>query len=596
MEGIEIITVKFKGYKNFSDNHFVGLDDVKKINVIIGKNNIGKTALIESIRTLESGSKLKNFSEKVKEIKYRYRLTKKDIDQLPNLGIINEPKPGLFQAYHMNQWIHFKKNDLDTVVDQIIEFKIKFENKRNPVTGANDKWEISEVLNLLMISEDLVGFFGQNERNKNYLKTVLKIFLERTIKTRYSITELSADRDLKPEIADNNVTVYPDGSGATNIIQNYISKANKDGSIVEEDMLNALNEIMVNDIEFTRISIQDVSDEKAERPLWEIFLHEKDKPPIALSDSGSGLRTILLVLIKLILEVRTDDCNIVIFEELENNLHPAIQRNLYRYIFQWAMKYNQYVFITTHSNVPIDMVVHEEEAQLIHVHKRDGLVYTSQILDSLGSDNIFNDLEVKASDLLQSNGIIWVEGPSDRIYINKWIELCSEGELIENKHYQIMFYGGKLLSHLSGDSNFFNLTNQEENHLIELLLINRNAAIVIDSDRDAPRKHINDTKNRIKKEFEDKNKFVWITDGREMENYLSLNSLKKIYSVDRAIKRYEIIGVYLKESIGKDNYSNNKPSKARELVEGMCKDDLNVLDLNKRINSLVKEIKKWNNL
>lgn len=569
---------------------------MKNINVIIGKNNIGKTALLESVKVLGSGNTLRNFSEKVEGIQYRYRLTKKDIDSIPNLGIINETQPGSFQNYHMNKWMNFKKGDLDSIIDQIIEFKIKFENRRSTLPSSNNKWEVSEVLNLEIISENLSGFFAQSENHKDYLKKVLKVFLERTLKIHYTVTELSADRDLKPEKANNNIAVHPDGSGATNIIQNYISKADKDGSIVEEEMLSALNEIMVNDIEFTRISIQDVSDEKSEIPLWEVFLHEDDKPPVALSDSGSGLRTILLVLIKLILEAKTDSSNIVIFEELENNLHPAIQRNLYLYIFQWAIKYNQYVFITTHSNVPIDMVVHEEEVQLIHVHNRDGFVYTSQILDSLGSDNIFNDLEVKASDLLQSNGIIWVEGPSDRIYINKWIELYSEGELIENKHYQIMFYGGKLLSHLSGDSNFLNLTNEEENHLIELLLINRNSAIVIDSDRDGPRKHINDTKRRIKKEFESKNKLVWITDGREMENYLSLTSLQRIYSVEKAIKRYEIIGVYLKGSIGKDNYSNNKPSKARELVERMNKDDLDVLDLNKRIDLLVKEIKKWNNL
>ena len=35
-------------------------------------------------------------------------------------------------------------------------------------------------------------------------------------------------------------------------------------------------------------------------------------------------------------------------------------------------------------------------------------------------DVLVDDLGIKASDILQSNGIIWVEGPSDRIYINKF--------------------------------------------------------------------------------------------------------------------------------------------------------------------------------
>lgn len=274
------------------------------------------------------------------------------------------------------------------------------------------------------------------------------------------VVELSADRDLKPEPPTNVLQVNPDGTGTTNIIQNYLNKADKDSNVVEVDMLNALNRIMMNDIEFSRISIQDVSRDEDESQLWEIFLHEEGKPPISLSDSGSGLRTVLLVLIKLLLECNTEKTHIVIFEELENNLHPAIQRNLHRYIFEWAKKYEQFVFITTHSNVPIDMVLQEEKAQLVHVFKKDNLVYTATLLSSLDSDNIFNDLEIKASDLLQSNGIIWVEGPSDRIYINKWIELITDGALVENKHYQIMFYGGKLLSHLSGNTNFEKLTDQ----------------------------------------------------------------------------------------------------------------------------------------
>ena len=32
--------------------------------------------------------------------------------------------------------------------------------------------------------------------------------------------------------------------------------------------------------------------------------------------------------------------------------------------------------------------------------------------------------------------LIWVEGPSDRIYINRWIELFSEGKLEEGRDHQ----------------------------------------------------------------------------------------------------------------------------------------------------------------
>lgn len=55
----------------------------------------------------------------------------------------------------------------------------------------------------------------------------------------------------------------------------------------------------------------------------------------------------------------------------------------------------------------------------------------------------------KASDILQANRVIWVKGLSDRIYINKCINLWSNGTLKEGKDYQCVFYGGRSLSHLT---------------------------------------------------------------------------------------------------------------------------------------------------
>lgn len=58
--------------------------------------------------------------------------------------------------------------------------------------------------------------------------------------------------------------------------------------------------------------------------------------------------------------------------------------------------------------------------------------------------NIINEIKsrigVKASDLLQSNCVIWVEGPSDRIYIKKWIELFDGHNLEEGLDYQFIYY------------------------------------------------------------------------------------------------------------------------------------------------------------
>ena len=58
-------------------------------------------------------------------------------------------------------------------------------------------------------------------------------------------------------------------------------------------------------------------------------------------------------------------------------------------------------------------------------------------------------LGYRASDLLQANAIVWVEGPSDRIYLLHWLREVAP-DLVEGVDFSIAFYGGALLKRLSG--------------------------------------------------------------------------------------------------------------------------------------------------
>ncbi len=87
---------------------------------------------------------------------------------------------------------------------------------------------------------------------------------------------------------------------------------------------------------------------------------------------------------------------------------------------------------------------------------------------------------------------------------------------MEGIHYSIMFYGGRLAAHLSGA-----VDAKEVEGFISLRRLNRRGVMLIDSDRDKPRKPINATKLRLRDEFDSGPGHAWITDGREIENYLT---------------------------------------------------------------------------
>jgi hypothetical protein len=136
---------------------------------------------------------------------------------------------------------------------------------------------------------------------------------------------------------------------------------------------------------------------------------------------------------------------------------------------------------------------------------------------------------------LQSNAVIWVEGPSDRIYIQRWISIV-DPSLIEGIHFSIMFYGGGLLRHLTPDDpNTRALTPEHQaeaiDEFISLRRLNRNLAIVIDSDKTKAHSPLNSTKVRVRQAFDDSDGpgHAWITDGYTIENYVPRDLLEAAF-------------------------------------------------------------------
>ncbi len=317
----------------------------------------------------------------------------------------------------------------------------------------------------------------------------------------------------------------------------------------------------------------------------------KGNTRFALSKSGSGLKTILLTLINLYLipelEEYKDKKIVYAFEELENNLHPAQQRKLFGYLYKYAENTGNRIILTTHSHVAINCFFDKEGTKLYHVIKSAGRSRLNEIENYIDKVEILEDLDVKASDILQSNGIIWVEGPSDRVYIKKWLEVFCQCEYEEGKDYQFLYYGGKLLAHYS-------CNNEGIDNLISVLLTNRNSTIVIDSDKRNAKARINDTKRRIQSEFENNKLLCWITKGKEIENYLSVGALRERFCKKfNELGQYEVFPEYIK--FVDDNFSSHKVDFAKRISNYITAENSeSVLDLKKKIEQLYCEIKRWN--
>ena len=557
-------SVKFNGYKSFPQGKEHEIDISPYVTVFIGKNNCGKSSCIDVLETALKHNRYLETKNLFHEIAVSF------VASADEVRSCFSSSRGGGDGIPGNHYEHGKKyigrNVFGILVDtsssltgrRAVGLKIQENQKQIGLPAGKNNWD-----NLV-------------RQHANYQSEI-------------DFRRINADRDIIPEEESNYELLDHNGSGATNLLRQFVNHSAYDEKIVEDKLLSELNVIMAPDSHFRNIRLQQI--QVGDKLLWEIFLEEDDGKRFALSKSGSGLKTIILMLINLYVIPHTklyrNKSIIYAFEELENNLHPALQRKVFEYLYQFAKENDSHIFITTHSHIAINTFFDKEKTVIYHVSKKENESQLIRVDNHSDRIDVLNDLEVRASDLFQSNGIIWVEGPSDRIYINKWLEVFCNSKFIEGSDYQFLYYGGKVLSHYSADAN-------AQTDLISILTTNQNSAIVIDSDRRQKKSRINNTKVRIRDEFSRINGFCWITQGKEIENYIPAAAINSKY--DSTLANIDQFGIF-PEYIAKiqKNFSNQKVPFAKGIVPHITRENsCEMLDLEKQIKKLYETIQKWN--
>ena len=538
----------FGKYKCFKDS--TSFDEPSLVNLIIGKNNSGKSSFLDIIGGIYSS----DLSGKL----------------LPAIEVETDINPNeatmLFKNTSPYDGHEQDRREISNIAqDNPFLFKIT-RNKSNQFSYDNNQKIITDI--------------NHYSNTYRYFYAIdWGIIIKKCVESRkiafYNVSKISAERDVAPESEEEFYSVRSNGQQLTNaFVHNYLEKSG-DKKLLE-NIKNGINDILSGEDFFYELKVQ------REKGVYSIAL-KNEFGDINLEDMGSGLKTIIFVLYTLY--SNNSEKSLFMFEELENNLHPEIQRRLFNKIYDFAIEHKTPVYITSHSHVAINCFYGKPETTVYHIYKQDGKSTIEKIDSDLSKSQILDDLGVKASDLFQTNGVIWVEGPSDRIYIKKWLNLVAP-ELIENIHYTFLYYGGRLLSHFS--------LEKDNKQAINILIENRHSAIVIDSDKIAESDDINDTKKRIAKEFGSKDMFCWVTKGKEIENYISKGALEKKYAEKHfeQIEQYQLFPDYI--AAVEPNFSNEKVKFAQEIE--FDNNDLDVLDLKENIVRLAETIKRWNSI
>lgn len=307
---------------------------------------------------------------------------------------------------------------------------------------------------------------------------------------------------------------------------------------------------------------------------------EKDVP---LSALGGGVEQVVALATVLLGE---PDARILLLEEPESHLHEAAQRRLARQLAE--NRGERQLFIATHSPVFINAF---EEAEVFKVTKSSGISKVEHCISSKTQRDVLDALGVLPSSVLQTNCVIWVEGPTERELVRFWLR-ASAPLLHEHEHYELVMTGGSLLAHFDADA---------DGDAIAMAKVCRNGFLLCDRDAGAGGNPAKQAVRRLVKEFADRG---WVTHDYEIEWYFPEAAVAKVWEGANVGKLFQDSSrskpFYPElESVGGPSANTSKVAAARRIIE--AEPDLAAWfnerhDLEKLVRRMVEVVRQANDL
>ncbi|WP_256392873.1 ATP-dependent nuclease [Natronoarchaeum rubrum] len=463
-----------------------GFESIEELSVLIGKNDAGKSSFLEAVRIF--------LEEKGKPEPNHFHM--RDAEEIVFSGRF-EGVPD-----ELSEQVTDAVDTSDGTLRIVRKYSKNGERAPSRTTLlGEDEQETLGSGTIVEDGEDL-NKVPSRERIWSYLPEPIYIPAERNIseQTKFK-SDTWIDRLLSPLLNDSE------------------SLSAKRESLEEElqDEMGDLSDLIEGRLVSRMDSISEVEVDPGAIDLGKAFtpsITVKDhstETSVPVGERGSGVGSMfVLSLVEAYRERHVDEGYFLLFEEPGVWLHPEAKREMLGSLKQIAQSGGQ-IMLSTHSPIFIDRRGHGE---LHLVQREDGKTSVRMVDEDYLS--AVEELGARNSDILQSDFVIYTEGPSDasilrtiaREYVEDW----------ERKNITIQ--------HLGGTGNI------QSCHPEDLEGINHNFCFLLDSDRRHEDAAPSDAVQQIRDDCRGLRAFVHILEKREIENYFSSTGINQTLGLE----------------------------------------------------------------
>lgn len=312
--------------KNFKCFERLYINDINRINLISGKNNIGKTSLMEAIELLVSS---------------------------------NDSIELAYNTYHM-----MKRRQKTIRYERYFELDFIHSGKHFSLLETNNKRiEINYTEQLLEKSVSERDYYFEDEKELfNEYVPALKFFI-------------NGDERIFPidRFFNNRMPLLRrDRYESTKSKINFISSSTtdeRDIAILYGNLIDVNNEVFLNEsLQYFDENILALKQKATEKDIVLKIQLKNREMPILLSSLGEGINRYIAILCA----IWSSKNGFLFIDEIENGIHYTNYKKLWKIVFEASKKANCQIFVTTHSKECIEAfneVNENDEGSFFEIYK-----------------------------------------------------------------------------------------------------------------------------------------------------------------------------------------------------------------------------------